>query len=179
LLPASAFAHSGHEASTFVHGLAHPLGGIDHLLAMIAVGILASRFEGLARCHLPFAFIATMSIGALAAAAGTSIAGVELMIALSLIVFGAGIVAARQLSTVLTIAVVAAFALFHGYAHGAEMAGSSLLAFGAGFILSTALLQGAGLWMTLQVCKLGPRDQLAIRMSGGVIAGFGAALAFG
>lgn len=178
LLPTAALAHPGHEATTFLHGFTHPLVGIDHLLAMLAVGILASRFAGAARAALPSAFIAAMSIGAGIAAAGLALASVELMIALSLVVFGAAIVAARKLPTVLAAAAVAAFALFHGYAHGAEMAGSSLLAFGAGFVLSTALLHGAGLWLTLQARELGKRAQTAIRLSGGVIAGIGLALTF-
>jgi urease accessory protein len=91
-------------------------------------------------------------------------------------VFGAAIVAARQVPVVPTAAAVAAFALFHGYAHGAEMDGTSLLAFGAGFVLSTALLHGMGLWLTLRACELGQRAQTAIRLSGGIIASIGLAL---
>ena len=178
LLPAGAFAHPGHEASTFVQGFAHPLGGIDHLLAMLAVGILASRFEGSARWTLSVSFVTAMSIGAAASAAGFALAGVELMIALSLVVFGAAIVAVRKLPIALSAAAVAGFALFHGYAHGAEMAGSSLLAFGAGLILSTALLHGAGLWITMRAHELGERAQAAVRVCGGVIAGIGLALTF-
>ena len=179
LLPGAALAHPGHEASTFVHGFTHPLGGVDHLLAMIAVGILASRFEGSVRAALPIAFIASMSIGALLAASGFALASVELIIALSLVAFGAAIVAARVLPVMPAAAAVAAFALFHGYAHGSEMAGTSLLAFGTGFVLSTALLHGAGLWLTLRARELGRRAQTAIRISGGVIAGIGVVLTFG
>jgi urease accessory protein len=178
LLPTVAFAHPGHEATTFVHGFAHPLGGLDHLLAMLAVGILASRFEGTARAALPFTFIAAMSMGAVVATTGFVLASVELMIALSLVAFGAAIVAARKAPVVFTAAAIGAFALFHGYAHGAEMTGTSLLAFGAGFVLSTALLHGAGLWLTLRARELGQRAQTAIRLSGGVIAGIGLALTF-
>ncbi len=178
LLPGVALAHPGHEASTFLHGVTHPLGGIDHLLAMIAVGILASRFEGTARAALPLAFIAAMSIGAVVAATGFALGSVELMIALSLIVFGVAILAARKLPVALAAGGVAVFALFHGYAHGAEMAGASLLAFGAGFVVSTALLHGAGLWVTLWARELGRRAQTAIRLSGGVIAGIGVTLTF-
>lgn len=178
LLPGVALAHPGHDTSTFLHGVTHPLGGLDHLLAMIAVGILASRFEGATRAALPLAFIAAMSIGAIVAATGLAVGGVELMIALSLVVFGAAILAARKLPVAFAGSAVAVFALFHGYAHGAEMAGTSLLAFGAGFVLSTALLHGAGLWLTLRTRELGERAYAAIRLSGGVIAGIGLALTF-
>lgn len=176
LLPGVALAHPGHDASTFLNGVAHPLGGIDHLLAMIAVGILASRFEGMTRAALPLAFIAAMSIGAIVAATGLAVGGVELMIALSLVVFGVAILAARKLPVAFAGSAVAAFALFHGYAHGAEMAGTSLLAFGTGFVLSTALLHGTGLWLTLRAREFGERACTAIRLSGGVIAGIGVAL---
>lgn len=178
LLPGAALAHPGHDTSTFLQGVTHPLGGLDHLLAMIAVGILASRFEGTTRMALPFAFIAAMSIGAVVAASGFALGGVELMIALSLVVFGMAILAPRSLPVALAASAVAAFGLFHGYAHGAEMAGTSLLAFGAGFVLSTALLHGAGLWLALRAREFGKRASTAIRLSGGVIAGIGIALTF-
>jgi urease accessory protein len=176
LLPTASFAHPGHEASTFLDGFAHPLGGIDHLLAMIAVGILASRFDRSARWTLPLAFMGAMSIGAITASVGVALTSVELMIALSLVVFGAAIAIVRRLPTVLTATAVSLFALFHGYAHGAEMGGSSLLVFGGGFILSTALLHGAGLWVTLRARDLGQRAHLAIRVAGCAIAGVGALL---
>lgn len=146
---------------------------------MLAVGILASRFEGSVRAALPIAFIASMSIGAVLATSGFALASVELVIALSLVAFGAAIVSTHALPVMIATVAVAAFALFHGYAHGTEMAGTSLLAFGTGFVLSTALLHGAGLWLTLRARELGRRAQTAIRVSGGVIAGIGVVLTFG
>ncbi len=146
---------------------------------MLAVGILASRFEGSVRAALPIAFIASMSIGAVLATSGFALASVELVIALSLIAFGAAIVSTHAPPVMIATVAVAAFALFHGYAHGTEMAGTSLLAFGTGFVLSTALLHGAGLWLTLRARELGRRAQTAIHVSGGVIAGIGVVLTFG
>lgn len=176
-LPATALAHPGHDASSFVAGLAHPFDGIDHLLAMVAVGMLASRLQNSARWSLSLTFIVAMTMGAMAAAT-FALPSVELMIAFSLVVFGAAIAIARQLPTTLSFAAVSLFALFHGAAHGAEWVGSSLLAFCSGFIISTAALLATGLSMTLRAREIGQSAQVAIRISGGVIAGTGAALLF-
>jgi urease accessory protein len=175
-IPVTAFAHPGHDAITFVAGFTHPFGGLDHLLAMIAVGILASRFEASARWGLPLAFILAMTVGAALAAAGFATTNEEMMIALSLVAFGVAVAAARTIPLALALGAVSSFAIFHGYAHGLEMIGSSLFAFVAGFVVSTALLHAASLWLTLQARTLGRRAQSAIRISGGVIAGTGIAL---
>lgn len=176
LLPATAFAHPGADASSFVAGLVHPLGGMDHLVAMIAVGVLASQFKAALRTSLVSAFIVAMLIGAIVGAAGLALPNVEPMIALSLLMFGAAIALPRRASATLSLAGVVTFGFFHGHAHGTEMVGSSLLSFGLGFSFSAALLQGLGLYVTLRARELGEHAQTAIRVSGGMVAGIGIVL---
>lgn len=174
LLPGLAFAHPGHDASTFAQGFMHPIGGLDHLLAMLAVGVLASRYQGVARLLFPFVFVASMAVGA-ALSSIMSLPLVESMIALSLLTFGIAIVRTRTLPVSIGVSAVSLFALFHGHAHGSEADGA-LIAFSAGFVLSTALLHGAGLWLTLRLQQSDKYANAAIRIGGGIVAGTGVAL---
>lgn len=171
--PGLALAHPGHEASTFLEGLAHPIGGLDHLLAMIAVGILASRFTGSARLALPAAFLVAMALGAWASS--TSLPLVEAMIALSLVAFGLAIMRTRAVPASLSIAAVALFGIFHGHAHGTEASGS-ILAYSAGFLLSTALLHALGLWATVRVQQTSKHAPAALRIAGALVATTGVVL---
>lgn len=147
ILPTLAHAHSGHAlAYDCASGVLHPFHGWDHLLAMIAVGILAAQLGGRARWLLPAAFLGAMTCAAVLGARGLALPGTEMTIAASVLVLGLLIAAAARLPLAAITATVALFALAHGFAHGAEMpAGSAAFSYGAGFVLSTALLHALGL----------------------------------
>ncbi len=173
LLPGLALAHSGHDASTFAHGFAHPIGGLDHLLAMIAVGILASRFQGAARFAVPAGFVTSMIVGAVLSENAVPL--VEAMIALSLVAFGLAIAVTRVVPFAIVIGAVAVFGFFHGHAHGSEASGT-LIPFSAGFVLATTLLHGLGLWVTLRLQHIAKGAERAVRLLGGLVAGAGLVL---
>jgi urease accessory protein len=173
LASGSALAHPGHAGDGLAAGLLHPLIGADHLLAMVAVGLWAARFRGLERWALPSAFVGFMLLGALIARPGGQIPA-EPMIAGSVLVLGIAVAAAVRLPAAAGAAVVAAFALFHGYAHVAEIpAGMPFAAFVAGMLVATALLHAAGVALGVGLARAG--DWLP-RALGGVITLAGAYL---
>jgi urease accessory protein len=144
-----AWAHPGHpEDGTTAHplvvGLLHPLCGVDHLLAMLAVGLLAARLHGHGRWLLPTAFLGSMAVGGLLAGLGVPLVGVEPGIALSVLVFGLLLACWSRMPLGVGLPVVALFAALHGWAHVAEMTGSAA-AYATGFALSTAALLATGL----------------------------------
>ncbi|MCA1326418.1 HupE/UreJ family protein [Herbaspirillum sp. alder98] len=152
LAAGSALAHPGHPDSvmnasaSFGAGFEHPFSGIDHLLAMLAVGLWAAQNKQRALWVLPLAFPLMMVVGALLAVAGLSLPGVETGIAASVAVLGLLIAFAVRLPLWGSTLVVSLFALFHGYAHGTELPHGSMAAlYGAGFVLATAILHAAGL----------------------------------
>jgi urease accessory protein len=142
--PTLAFAHPGHgEVHTFAGGLAHPFTGLDHLLAAFAIGLWAT-LSGMRRPWiLPLAFVCAMTLSALAGAAGWTLPDSELMIAFSVVVLGLLCATATQLPSIVGVAVVALFALAHGYAHGGE--GGAAAPYIAGLITATAGLHLAGM----------------------------------
>jgi urease accessory protein len=142
LLPALAQAHPGHGAGdSFLAGAAHPLAGIDHLLALIAAGLLAWRLSGRARAVITLAFPALLAAGAAVGLAGIELAGTEIMILLSIAVLAALAVHPPRRLPVTTVAIAAMFALFHGHAHGREAAaGVAGPAYIAGMTLASALV---------------------------------------
>jgi len=144
--PAAAFAHPGHLGGHgFMAGVAHPLSGLDHLLAMLAVGIWAAQTGGRALWAVPAAFVVVMAAGGVAGAYGLGLPGVELGIAGSVVAFGLLIAASKRLPLGVGMALTAGFALFHGVAHGAELnPGDSLMLYGGGFLLATVGLHAAG-----------------------------------
>lgn len=168
-----ALAHSGHAAAGFVHGFAHPIGGLDHVLAMVAVGLWAAQIGGNARWALPVTFVLTMSVGALLGLTGVPLPGVEAGILASVVALGAAIACGARLPLALSAIAVAAFAVFHGVAHGTEMPfAASGLTWGAGFSAATALLHAAGLAAAALLSRAG-----AVRPLGGLIAASGLVLA--
>lgn len=140
-----ALAHVGHETHGLAAGLAHPLAGADHLLAMLAVGLWAAALGGRAVLAVPAAFVGAMLAGFGLALAGVALPAVEPTILASVVVLGLAVAAAVRPSPAVAAALVGGFALFHGHAHGAELGSAGALAFGAGFAGSTALLHGAGI----------------------------------
>lgn len=175
--PSWALAHPGHEGG-LAGGLLHPLLGLDHLLAMLAVGVLAARSEGRGIWLIPAAFLGAMLVGSLAAAAGLPLPGVEAGIVASVVVLGLLIVARPAAVRGWGTAAVSLFAFFHGHAHAAEMAaGSSLVPYAAGFLLSTALLHLAGALAAIAL-KHAWRTQ-ALQVVGAAIVACGALLLAG
>ncbi len=178
-LPAIASAHPGHDGDhgfgwDFSGGFAHPLGGWDHLLAMIAVGFWAVQLGGRARWLVPAAFVSMMTLGAVLGHGGISIAGTEQGIAASVLVLGLLVATAARLPIAAGMAVVGVFALFHGLAHGAEMPATAAgLSYGLGFVLATSLLHAAGLGLGLITAK---KSTVIPQTAGAAIALVGVAM---
>jgi urease accessory protein len=122
MAPLSASAHIGvGDTHGFLHGFSHPLGGIDHVLAMIAVGIFAAHLGGRALWLVPLSFISTMAIAGLLGMAGVWLPFVEIGIGMSVVVLGFAVALQLNLPTLAAMGLVGFFAIFHGHAHGAEM----------------------------------------------------------
>jgi urease accessory protein len=173
LLPAAAMAHPGGEAHSFLAGAVHPLGGLDHLLAMLAVGLLAGYSGGTMRWWLPASFLTALAIGAGMGAIGVDFPFIEVGIAFSLVVFGAALVSKQSLRAPMLIALTAGFALFHGHAHGTEMGSDlSAMSYAAGFMLVTALLHVVGVLLTTKTLLPLPQATV-LEWSGSAIAAVG------
>lgn len=143
-LPTMAYAHPG-DAHGLAHGLAHPFTGLDHLCAMLAVGLWAAQMGGRAAWQVPLTFVAVMALGGALGMAAIPLPFAETGIVLSLLGLGALIAAGARLPLVLSAIIAGVFALFHGYAHGVEMSpGASALAYASGFVAATALLHLTG-----------------------------------
>ncbi|MBC8049245.1 MAG: HupE/UreJ family protein [Chitinophagales bacterium] len=157
LLPTAAYAHVGHgDTVGFMHGFEHPIGGVDHVLAMVAVGMFAANIGGRGLWAVPLTFVAVMAAGGVLAIAGVAVPFVEMGIALSVVVLGLVVAAQWKSPVALAMLLVGAFAIFHGYAHGAEMpADTSGAAYAAGFMSATSLLHMAGIALGLGVAKIG------------------------
>jgi len=170
LLPLSASAHPLLGAGFGLGaGLSHPFSGFDHMLAMVAVGLWAVQTGGRALWMVPLAFVSVMLLGGVVAYSGVQIPFVEQGIGVSVIFLGLLILSATTLTPAVSAAIVGFFALFHGYAHGAELPHLSVaLSYSAGFAVATAALHGLGLaaghWM------LQGRGRNLIRYMGAAIA---------
>jgi urease accessory protein len=153
-----AHAHTGGTPTmSFIAGFSHPLGGLDHLLAMIAVGLWSGQIGGRTIWLAPLGFMSFMAVGGTLGILGTGFPFVELGIVASVLIFGVLVTMATKPPAWLGIAAVFGFALFHGYAHGAEMhEDASGLHYAAGFVLATGLLHLLGIAMArgLQHIKL-------------------------
>jgi urease accessory protein len=159
LLPGIAVAHPGHDISDFGSGWEHPFHGLDHLLAMVTVGLLATRIGGRALWLLPTAFLGFMLIGGLVAAAGLTLPAVEYGIIASVVVLGLVLASTRVAPAWFGCCLAAAFAVFHGHAHAAEMAsGGSLAPYAGGFLLATSVLLACGVVGGLLLQRLQSRS---------------------
>ena len=147
LIASAAEAHSfGAQDAGLVAGLTHPFVGLDHLLAMIAVGIWAGQLGGKAVWLIPLTFVSVMSASAILASFGLFLPLVEPAIACSVLILGLLIAGSIRLPTSAGAFLVGLFAVFHGYAHGLELPqAASPILYGAGFVLATALLHGLGI----------------------------------
>ena len=179
LLPQAALAHPGHGVAMGADaGFLHPLAGADHVLAMVAVGLLAALRGGRALWALPAAFLALMSVGAGLGMAGFPLPYAETGIALSVVAFGCAAMVGLRAPVALLAALVGVFAVFHGYAHGKEMPETaSGLSFGLGFLAATALLHAAGIGLGIGATRVGA-TRAAPAFGAGVAAAGLALLAF-
>ena len=178
LVAAPALAHPGDPGHGIAHGFAHPLGGLDHLLAMVAVGAWAAQLGGRARWLVPAGFVGAMTLGAVAAFAGIALPLVEAGIAASVLLLGLMVALVVRMPAWVGAALVATFAIFHGHAHGSELpAGESALAYALGFVAATASLHGAGLAAgTLFADRFG---RVLVRAGGAGAAAAGLAMMLG
>jgi urease accessory protein len=139
-------AHAGHSSVGFVHGFSHPFTGIDHIVTMVVVGLFAAMLGGKARYLVPLSFVAMMVAGAALALNGLMLPFVETGIIASIVVLSAAVALRWNASISLAMGLCGFFAVFHGFAHGAEMpldvAGFE---YGAGFVIATIILHAAGL----------------------------------
>ena len=178
VFPSIALAHTGvGETNGFYNGAIHPVTGLDHICAMVAVGLWAAQRGGKAIWLVPMTFVSVMAIGGWLGMIGRSMPFVEQGIVASVLILGVLIAAAIRLPLVLSVLIVGLFALFHGHAHGAEMpATASGLLYGLGFIFSTVLLHLCGIAFGLSSQRFGT-PQL-VRYTGGAIIACGLYLCF-
>ena len=174
LAPVAALAHPGHDAGagSFGTGLAHPVLGPDHLIAMLAIGVVAALLSGAARWIVPGSFLAGMLGFGLFGVGGADSALAEHVIIASIIVLGAVMALSLRLPLAVVASFAAVFGAAHGYAHGVEGTGDS--GYLLGFLLATAALHGAGLALGMWIAA---RPALVTRALGGGVALTGAALA--
>lgn len=177
---APAFAHvglPGHEHGGLAAGLAHPVSGLDHLLAMLAIGIWSALANGPGKGRIwraPAVFVAAMLCGALAGYAAIPLPMVETGIALSVVALGLMIWTRVELPTLAAAALVALFAVYHGHAHGSEASGA-IVAYMAGFAATTAALHVVGIGLGLALTRV----RFASHVAGAAIAAAGACLLAG
>jgi urease accessory protein len=176
IVPTLAYAHGGvGEASGFLRGASHPLGGLDHICAMIAVGLWAAQMSGRSIWAVPLAFLSVMALGGAVGMMGINLPFIEQGIILSVIMLGVFIAAAIRLPLAASIIIVGLFALCHGHAHGVEMPGTvSGVAYAAGFVLATASLHACGIGLGIGIQKLATAR--VVRFAGAAVALCGAAL---
>jgi len=170
--PAAAHTGAG-PVTSFASGVAHPLFGADHLLAMVLVGLWAALAGGSRRWLWPLAFVAAMVAGGALGVAGIDGPAIELAIAGSVVVLGLAVAGAVAVPVAAGAVLIGAFGLAHGHAHGTEAAGAGYATYAAGFVLTTALLHAAGVF---GAGLIGPR---LTRIAGAIaaLAGLGMVLA--
>ena len=147
LLPRLALAHPGHETGQFIGGLTHPVAGADHLLAMIALGLLAAQIGARALWALPAAFVSAMVAGGLSGWVGLVFPGAEPMILASVIILGALVAMVVRLPLAVLLPGVALFGFAHGWAHGAEGPAQGVVPYAIGFAAATTALHLLGIAM--------------------------------
>jgi urease accessory protein len=178
LVPTAALAHVGvGEASRFAHGFMHPLGGLDHQLAMLLVGVFAYQLGGRRLWLVPLTFVSVMAVGGFLGVMGTP-TFIEIGIALSVIVLGTIVAFGVKTPVAIAMAIVGLFAIFHGHAHGSEMPiDASGLEYGIGFMLATALLHALGIGSGLLIGMSGKTlGDNVYRVAGGLASIAGVAL---
>ena len=172
-MPQSAIAHVEQgQAAGFLTGLRHPWSGLDHVLAMIAVGLWGAQLGNPGLWLLPVTFPMMMSLGAVMGLIGMGLPGVEVGIALSSLLLGGMVMGEVRPKLAVAVLLVGFFAIFHGHAHGTELPpGQSGLLYSMGFVIATGCLHGMGIGIGL--VHRWPAGRLALRGAGAFIAGMG------
>lgn len=178
--PAFAFAHpSADHVLSFASGIVHPFGGADHLLAMIAVGMLAAKLQGRALWILPLTFMAMLAVGAVMGVGHQPSSWVETAIAGSIVAFGLLLAMKRGINVAAAASVVGAFALAHGYAHGTEAVVSSAVEYLSGMLLASAGLHALGIVAVSTLIHFNRvRGEGEVRLIGAMLAVVGAGIMF-
>jgi urease accessory protein len=173
LWPTLAWAHvEGGRAEGFVAGLSHPISGLDHVLAMISVGLWSAQLGAPAVWLLPVTFPMVMALGGMLGLMGLPLPGVEVGIALSGLLLGGMVMGEGRPKLAVAVLLVGFFAVFHGHAHGTELPpGQSGLLYSLGFVTATGCLHGLGIGIGL--VHRWPGGRLALRGAGAFIAGMG------
>jgi urease accessory protein len=172
-LPETAYAHVVQGGGGFISGLTHPVLGVDHLLAMLSVGILSAQMGGKSIWRVPAIFVIVMLVGGILGIKGVHIDYVELGIIFSVLALGLAIASERNLPAFLAMILVGIFAIFHGHAHGSEMPHLAKPAlYACGFVVGTAIIHVAGLLIGFIVKSFRHGSQL-LRYLGASIAGIG------
>ncbi len=169
-----AFAHVQQGMSiSFMTGLSHPWSGLDHVLAMVAVGLWGAQLGTPAVYVLPITFPLVMTFGAMLGLLGIPLPGIEVGIAFSAIVLGIMVLGEVQPKLIVAAVLVGCFAIFHGHAHGTELPSElSGQMYSIGFVLATGCLHGFGILIGL--IHRWPIGQAILRFCGAVITGMGA-----
>ena len=169
LMAGPSAAHTGSPGGGFLSGFGHPLFGADHVVAMVAVGLWGAFLGPPAIFILPIVFPLVMTLGGVLGILGVPLPGAEAAIAASAVVLGLMVAMAARPPIWIAAAVVGAFAIFHGYAHGAELpAGADAVAYSLGFVMATGLLHLAGI--ALGLATRWPAGRMGVRGAGAMIA---------
>lgn len=160
------------EAIGFVGGFKHPISGAEHVLAMVAVGLWGAQLGQPAIWVLPVTFPMVMAMGGMLGLLGIHLPGAEIGIALSALLLGAAVATEARPSLIAAAVLVGFFAIFHGYAHGAELPpGQSALLYSMGFVIATGCLHAIGI--TIGLIHRWTWGQTTVRLAGGVVAAAG------
>ncbi len=174
VFPASAMAHQPQgESGGFAAGLLHPVTGLDHILAMLAVGVWGAQLGAPAIWLLPVTFPLVMAFGGMLGLMGLGLPGIEVGIALSAIVLGFMVLREARPEPVVAAIIVGFFAIFHGFAHGSELPpGSSAILYSAGFVIATGCIHAIGI--TIGLVQRWPAGRVGLRVAGGAVSLAGA-----
>ena len=169
--PALAHVDAG-QSTGFLTGLLHPVSGLDHVLAMVAVGLWGAQLGAPAIWLLPVTFPIAMALGGFLGLVGIPLPGVEVGIAASAILLGAALLTERRFPLYAAAALVGFFAIFHGHAHGTELPpGESGLLYSLGFVVATGCLHAIGI--AIGAIHRWPAGRVALRVAGGGVGAAG------
>jgi urease accessory protein len=175
-LSSPAMAHVGHASSSgFAHGFSHPFSGLDHLLAMVAVGLWAAQLGRPAYLILPLTFPLVMAAGAVLGIAGLPLPWVESAMAASVLILGAMVALTLKPSLTASVTLIGLFAFMHGHSHGTELPHAvSAATYAAGFLTGTLMLHAVGL--AIGGLSRWPRAAVGLRAAGAAVAAIGVLL---
>lgn len=172
--PVMVLAHTeGGRAEGFIAGFHHPISGLDHILAMVSVGLWGAQLGAPAIWLLPVTFPVVMAFGGMLGLIGVPLPGVEIGIAISGIILGMAVLSEWRPPLWVAAVIVGIFAIFHGHAHGTELpAGASGMLYSIGFVMATGLLHGCGI--SIGLIHRWTWGRWALRVAGFVVAVAGA-----